>query len=198
MKQTSSISLKSVLVAFSIALSLLLVTHLLKFPGSVAHLMDITNGQKTLDMQASVSTKETYDRLTAFGEIGRSSYKQTIVTIDIIFPISTFIFLFVLSKYSLQKFSFKRFFRNSVLSLSISYVAFDFLENLSILILLTHFPDRLEFLANNVGYLTLGKKISMTMAFFIPLALIIISKIKFFTEAYHYSNVSKGSQYFQD
>lgn len=58
-------------VAFLIVLSLFIVTHIFRFPGSVGYLSEITHGQKTLDLQASFSSTETYQRLEAFGEMGR-------------------------------------------------------------------------------------------------------------------------------
>ncbi len=96
--------LKSVIAYFIILLSIFIVTHLLKFPGSVAYLMDITHGQKMLDNKASFSSGETYQRLETFGEPGRKMYMQTILTVDLIFPISMFLFLFSFSKYTSERF----------------------------------------------------------------------------------------------
>lgn len=82
------------LIAFLIVLFLFTITHLMKFPGSVGYLREISNGQKTLDLQASFSSTETYQRLNAFGEIGRQMYMRTMLTVDLVFPLSMFIFLF--------------------------------------------------------------------------------------------------------
>jgi hypothetical protein len=168
---------KSVLIAFLTAFSLFIITHLVEFPGSVAQLTEVIHGQKTLDLQGSFSSTETYDRLTAFGELGRASYIRTMMTVDLIFPISMFIFFLLFAKYSVQLFRINGIIRRSILSFSIGYVVLDFLENLFIFILLTNFPDRLDFPGTYVGFLTVGKRIFMIGAILIPLGLLVARKV---------------------
>ena len=164
-------------IAFLILLFLFVITHIIKFPGSVGYLKEITHGQKTLDMQASFASAETYQRLEAFGEVGRRMYMQTMLTVDLIFPLSMFIFLFLFSKYALQKVAMKRVFSKSLQALAIGYLTFDFLENVSIFILLNSFPNRLEFPGSYIGYLTVAKRMSMLGALFIPGVLLIGRKL---------------------
>lgn len=166
-----------VLIAFLIVLSLFIVTHIFKFPGSVGYLSEITHGQKTLDLQASFSSTATYQRLEAFGEIGRQMYMRTMLTVDLIFPVSMFIFLFLFSKYVSQRWGMKPAFGKALRSLSIAYVTLDFLENLTIFFLLSNFPDRLEFMGSYIGFLTVGKRISMMGAIFIPVILLVVGKV---------------------
>lgn len=173
----SSVKGRSVLIAFITVFFLFIVTHLVKFPGSVAHLTEVVHGQKTLDFQGSFSSNETYIRLTAFGELGRLSYMRTMMNVDLIFPISMFIFLFLFAKYSVQGFKLNGMIRKSILSFSIGYVTLDFLENLFIFILLRNFPNHLDFLATYVGFLTVGKRIFMIGAFFIPVTLLAVKKV---------------------
>ena len=139
--------------------------------------MEVTHGQNTLDLQASFSSVETYQRLEAFGEIGRQMYMRTMLTVDLIFPLSMFIFLFLFSKYTSQRWAMNSAFAKSLLSLSIAYITLDFLENLTIFFLLSNFPDRLKFMSSNIGYLTVGKRISMIGAIFIPVGLLAIGII---------------------
>ena len=171
------ISPKSVFLAFLVVLSIFFATHLIKFPGSVAYLMEITEGQKTFDLQGSFSNTETYDRLEAFGSFGRHTYIRTMLTVDLIFPISMFIFLILLAKYTSQQLRMKPLLAKSLRSFSIAYLALDFLENVSIFILLINFPNRLEFLGSYIGYITLGKRISMMGALFLPAGLFSFRKI---------------------
>lgn len=166
-----------VLIALVILLSLFSITHLLKFPGSVGCLREITNGQNSFDLQASFSSTETYQRLEAFGEKGRQVYMQTMLTVDIIFPLSMFVFLLLMSKYTSQRWGMKPGVARLLSSLAIGYVVLDFLENLTIFFLLSNFPDRLEFLGSYIGYLTLGKRISMAGAIIIPIVLLAAGKI---------------------
>ena len=165
-------------IAFLILLFLCIITHIVKFPGSVSYLKEITHGQKTLDLQASFSTAETYQRLEAFGEVGRRLYMRTMLTVDLIFPLSMFIFLFLFSKYTLQKVAMKPVLGESLQALVIGYLTFDFLENVSIFIILNNFPDRLGFLGSYIGYLTVTKRISMMGALFIPVVLLTGRKLR--------------------
>jgi hypothetical protein len=174
----SSTGLKS-FIAFIFVLFLFTVTHVLKFPGSVGYLMEITHGLKTLDLQPSFSSGETYQRLEAFGEIGRQMYMRTMLTVDFIFPLSMFIFLFLFSKYTSERWAIKPVFAKSLLSLSIAYVMLDFLENVGIFFLLSNFPERLA-IASFIGYLTVGKRISMMGAIFIPAILLAVHKLSIF------------------
>ena len=165
------------LIAFATLLVLFTVTHVIKFPGSVGYLREITQGLKTLDLEASFSSAETYQRLESFGKIGRQMYMRTMLTVDIIFPISMFIFLFLFSKYASEKWGLKPVLGRALRSLSIAYVMFDFLENLTIFFLLSNFPNRLEILGSYIGFLTVGKRIAMMGAVFIPIMLLAIGKI---------------------
>ena len=169
-----------VIIAFSVVLLLFIVTHIIKFPGSVGYLNDLTGGLKTLDLQASFSSMETYQRLEAFGAYGRQMYLRTMLTVDLIFPLSMFIFLFLFSKYSSRLSKLSPVLSNVLSSLAITYVAFDFLENLTIFILLLRFPDRLEFMASHIGYLTAVKRITMAGGIFLPLILVLIKKLSLF------------------
>jgi len=82
--------LRTVALSFAVMLTVFAVTHLLRFPGSIRHLMDATGGRKILDMQPSSSADETYARLEAFGELGRELYLRAILTVDLVFPLSVF------------------------------------------------------------------------------------------------------------
>ena len=166
-----------VFIALLVVLLLFTITHIIKFPGSVGYLREITHGQKILDLQPSFSSAETYQRLEAFGEVGRQMYMRTMLTVDFIFPLSMFIFLFLFSTYASQLWRLKPAFYKALRSLSIAYVTLDFLENLTIFFLLLNFPDRLEFLGSYIGLITVGKRISMMGAIFIPAALLAVGKI---------------------
>ena len=149
---------RSVVFAFVFALATLLGTHLLKFPGSVGYLMERMNGEQMLDRQASHSSDEVYLRLERFGEANRALYLRTIVTVDFIFPLSFFVFLLLAARYvarPLQLFP-------------AAYLLFDFLENSSVLLLLSRYPERLPGVATCVGYFTRAKSISMTVALVLP------------------------------
>jgi hypothetical protein len=173
--------IKHVGFGFLLVVTLFILTHLIKFPGSVAYLKDVLEGQKTFDLQGSLSSAETYQRLDAFGQFGRKMYLQTMLTVDIVFPISMFILIFLLGKYSFQHFRINVAVENFLTSFSIGYVVFDFLENISIFILLSSFPSPHQIFASFLGYFTLLKRIGMIGALLIPSSILMIKLVVYIT-----------------
>jgi hypothetical protein len=164
--------LKPVLVSFAAFVVILVVTHAATFPGSLAHLMQVTHAQPILDLKPSFSSAETYQRLQDFGIDGRLAYLQTMLTIDTIFPISAFVFLFLLGRYAASRMRLSSSQARMLKALSIAYLALDFLENLTVVMLLVNYPDRIDVLAANIGFLSVGKRVSMFAAFGVPLLLL--------------------------
>lgn len=171
--------LQALALAFLFFAGVFLVTHLLKFPGSLAYLMELTHNQPILDLKASFSSAETYARLDAFGESGRSAYLRTMMTIDTIFPIAAFLFLFLLAKYAAEVVGLAAWQARALESLSIGYGILDFLENATVVLLLINYPEQMEFLAANIGFLTVGKRTCMLGALLLPLSLITLNRIAF-------------------
>ncbi|UPT75750.1 MAG: hypothetical protein M0D55_08805 [Elusimicrobiota bacterium] len=168
---------KSLLIAFAAVLVVFVITHALKFPGSLAHLMEATGGQKILDMQASFSSDETYRRLEAMGEHGRRMYLRTVLTIDLVFPLTVFAFFTVLARFTTDRLSMSPALRKALGAMPAAYLALDFIENAIVLALLWHFPARLELLGGAIGYFTRGKRIAMLLAMFLPPALFLKAKV---------------------
>lgn len=167
---------KTVVIAFLLLILVFGVTHIVKFPGSVAYLREVTHGQAMLDMQASFSAQETYQRLEAFGDVGRRMYMRTILTVDFIFPLTVFMFLFLWSRYASDRIGMRPSLGKALVGVTIAYVTLDFLENLFIITMLNSFPRRLEFLGAFIGYLTVGKRISMFGALGLPAILLLSAK----------------------
>lgn len=165
--------LRTVIISFLIFLTIFVLTHALKFPGSLAYLMQLTHGQPILDLKASFSSIETYQRLDAFGAAGRQMYLVTMLTIDTVFPLSVFAFLFLLAKYTYQQFEFPKHLKRVLAGIPIIYVLSDFLENAIIAILLTQYPAHWDFLAANIGYITTLKRMMQMAGLFIPLFMLL-------------------------
>lgn len=168
---------RSVLIAFSAVLVVFVITHAVKFPGSLAYLMEATGGQKILDMQASFSSAETYQRLEAMGEFGRKMYLRTVLTIDLVFPLTVFAFFTVLAGFSRERLRMSPALDKALRVMPAAYLALDFIENAIILALLWNYPERLEFLGGAIGYFTRGKRIAMMLAMFLPPALFLKAKM---------------------
>lgn len=169
---------RTVVLSFAVMFTAFVVTHLLWFPGSIRHLMEVTGGRKILDMQASGSADETYARLEAFGELGRAFYLRAILTVDLFFPLSVFVFLLLLARFVSERAQLPGALKRALKLLPVAYVLLDFLENASVLLMLQHYPDRLELLAGSVGYLTRGKRVSMVAALLLPIILGLVMKLR--------------------
>lgn len=168
---------RHVALAFLLLLATFAVTHLLSFPGSLAHFREATGGLKILDMSASSSATETYERLSAMGDIGRALYMRLIVTIDIVFPLAMLAFLLVFARFAAQRAEL-RVWASRLLALPpLLYFGFDLLENASVLAMLVEYPDRLEGVASIIGDLTRGKRIAMMVAFLAPVGVIVGSRV---------------------
>jgi hypothetical protein len=167
-----------VLAAFLLMLAVFGATHLLSFPGSVAHFKAVTGGQKILDMQASVSADETYQRLEAMGEGGRELYLRLILTVDIVFPLAVLLFSFVLARFAAERAKLKGWSRAMLVALPLVYWGFDLLENISVAVMLLQYPHRVDWLAGTIGYLTKSKRLFMVLAFVVPLVLLAVVSVR--------------------
>jgi hypothetical protein len=164
---------KHVALAFVAAMAVFTVTHVLDFPGSIHRLMQVTGGIKILDMQPSFSSDETHARLAAMGDMGREMYLRSVLTVDAVFPVAVFVFLFLWAKLVAQRLggpmgAALRFFAPA-------YLVLDFVENMLIFALLKSFPDRLELVGSLIGYLTVAKRGSMIAAFVLPAVGLIVA-----------------------
>jgi len=167
---------RHVALAFFILLVTFAVTHLLSFPGSIAHFREATGGQKILDMRASSSAAETYERLSAMGEIGRALYLRLVVTIDIVFPLAMLAFLLMFAWFAAHREGLPVWAARLLALPPLLYFGLDLLENASVLAMLLQYPDRLDGVAWIVGHLTRGKRASMIVALLAPVVLIVGSR----------------------
>jgi hypothetical protein len=162
---------RSVIVAFAVAATAFVMTHLLPVPGSVHQLMAATGGQPIFDMQPSFSVDETYARLATFGETGRAMYSRTLITTDVIFPVCVVAFLFLLGRYTATKLAAPPLTRALLMGLPLAYFALDLIENASIFALLSSYPERNELIASCLPYLTTAKRIAQAASILLPTAL---------------------------
>jgi|SRR5690554_346906 len=155
-------------VAFILVFS---ITHFAKFPGSVEYFKEITNDQPLLDLKPEFSKSGVYERLESFGNEGRTAYLQLLPTIDLIFPISAFIFFLMLGRLAAERYDqpFCSRFYWAVPSL---YLLMDFLENAFIVLMLIKYPERLDSVASMLGFITVIKRILMIFSIGSPLILL--------------------------
>jgi hypothetical protein len=154
------------------ALAVVLVVHFVKFPGSVPDFREVTRGGILLDASPAFTSDATYQRLAEYGEAGRRNYAFRNVTVDVLLPLSVLPFLVLLTFRAVHVFAPGATLRLMLLSLPFLYVAFDFIENATVLRLLAMYPDRMTLLAGTLPYVTLVKRAMSLFAIGLPVALI--------------------------
>lgn len=171
-------SLRSVLIAFAILIAVFIATHVLPMPGSLREVMATAGGQTILDQKPAFSTEEVYQRLDAFGPTGREQYRWFLVTTDVAFPLTLLAFLFLLARYTSQQLAPQPAQRSLLLIFPVAFFVFDMIENLSIFLMLSDYPERHELTGDLLGYVTVVKRLSMYAAIVLPLVLFLLAGIR--------------------
>jgi len=153
------------------------VTHFAVFPGSLAYFKQVTRGQHILDLKPEFTTAAVYKRLDAFGEEGRQAYLQTMKTIDTIFPLSVFGFLFMFGRLASQKINTNLYARFYWVIPAL-YLSMDFTENIAIITLISNYPTQLTFISSILGYISVTKRVSMLISLFTPILIVLYCAIK--------------------
>lgn len=160
-------------VSLIIALMVVIVIHGFNFKGSVPHFLEITGNQVLLDIKPSFNLDETYQRLENFGVEGRELYKHRILTADVVLPLSVFWFLILFMSKATEKLALRKKLKWSLLALPFGFLIFDFAENISLYVMISHYPERMPLLATILPYFTSVKRASSLVAIFFPLVLLI-------------------------
>lgn len=171
-------SLRSVLIAFVILIAVFIATHALPIPGSLSDVMAAAGGQTILDQKPAFSSEEVYRRLDAFGPTGRERYRWFLATTDVIFPLTLLAFLFLLARYTSQQLGPPQALRGLLLLFPVAFFVFDMIENLSIFLMLSDYPERHQLTGGLLGYVTSIKRLSMYAAIVLPLVLFLLAGIK--------------------
>jgi hypothetical protein len=79
------------------------------------------------------------------------------------------------------------FLRVSLLVVPFAYVLFDLAENAAVLVLLVNYPERLNFLARALPYVTSVKRVASLLAIFVPL---LIFGARLLREKFHRAEAS--------
>lgn len=169
-----------ILYVTSLLLAVLVVfaVHSLDFPGSVPNFERLSGGGVLLDVKPSFSEDMTYQRLSEYGDEGRKNYVFRNLTVDVVLPLAVFPALFLLMRHALKRFSLGRIAKAFLLSLPFLYVAFDLVENGTVLALLGYFPDRMHLLAGILPYITMVKRTASLLALAIPLVVLGVALVQ--------------------
>jgi hypothetical protein len=177
-RRLSSGSGGTVAVAFLIFLTIFIVTHVFKFPGSLAYYMEVSGGQKILDMSPSFNSSEVYQRLDAMGDVGRNAYFRLILTIDFVFPVAVLMFLFTWSRFLTVRSDIGTKAQLVLGALPFVYFSADLIENISALIILWHYPNPISIVGAGVGFFTVIKRSAMMLSLFLPLSIFLAQVLR--------------------
>jgi hypothetical protein len=159
-------------LATLVAVVVVFAVHFLDFPGSVPRFEKLSHGGVLFDVAPAGTVNATYERLSGFGEAGRSSYMLRNATVDVLLPLSLLPFLVLLMLRALRRRGWSRFVKGSLLAIPFVYVGFDLLENAVVLNLLANYPARAPFLAMLLPYVTVVKRAASLLAIFLPIGLL--------------------------
>jgi hypothetical protein len=154
--------------AFVAALAIFVVTHMSPLPGGLPELTSAAGGQSILDQRPAFSSDAVYERLDAFGENGRRLYRRFTITTDVVFPLGLGTFLFLLARFAVDRATPRRVLGTLLPALPILWFACDMTENLTIFSLLSRYPERREFLASYLGFVTRTKQALLVTSFALP------------------------------
>jgi hypothetical protein len=168
---------RGVAIAFAVMIVVFTTTHVASFPGTVSHFREVTNGQVILDLRASSSADETWQRLDAMGEAGRDAYLKLIGVVDVVFPLSVTAALLALALFVAERMTLRRSLTVALASLPLIYLLLDLAENVLVLRMLLAFPERLAIEGELVGWLTRAKRGTEIAALLLPLAALLLSSV---------------------
>ena len=163
---------RTFITAMAGALLVFFAVHFMDFQGSVPRFKEVSQGGALLDVSPSFSVDEIYRRISDYGEAGRRSYSFRNVTVDVLLPLSLLPFLLLLMLKAVNPLKLSRSSQALLLSFPVVYVVFDLAENTVVLILLAHFPERMDKLAAILPYVTSVKRLGSLLAIFVPLGIL--------------------------
>lgn len=150
-------SAKAVALAFAVFALVFVFTHLLSHTSGAHSLSVHLGGQPIFDQRPSFSSVQVYDRLTAFGEEGRSMYQKFTYTDDVVFPLSLLVFVYFLGRFVGDRSAVGNGLRLVLLGLPLVWFGFDMLENAMVYQLIGQYPLTSETLGNLLGLVTVTK-----------------------------------------
>jgi hypothetical protein len=130
-----------------------------------------------LDAAPAFTPDAIYRRRAGYGDAGRQNYAFRNVTTDVLLPLSLLPFLVLLIGRAVARFSVSQFQRGLLLSVPVVYVAFDLLENASVIALVARYPERMN-VATSLPYTTLVKRAASLLALVIPLTMFAVHLVR--------------------
>lgn len=168
----SGVTIKVLLGAFVIFAIVFIGTHFFEIPRSSMAVTKALNGLEIFDKKPSYTSNDVYSRIESFPEYGRVLYKQFTYTIDILFPVTLFVFLFLLARFVVKRTTLSIPSSFFVMALPALWLSMDFIENAMVFNLLNNFPLKKPALAGSLGYVTITKFVLLLSSILTPTVLL--------------------------
>ena len=127
-------------------------------------LLDLAGGRNALTFQTGYTPDDAYALLTHWGPVGRHDQLRFTLTLDVLVPPATWMFLTLALLYVTRPFAAARWQRLLAVLLPSAYLAFDYGENVAILAMISAFPNRVDGVAAVGGTLWTGKTVTSDLA----------------------------------
>lgn len=170
-------SMSKLFYTFFIFLLVFITTHFYEVPYGSKQISRLLDGQEIFDKKPIFTSQAVYAKIASFPEFGIEAYKVFTYTIDIIFPISFFFFLFTLAQFIVRRVKIPTLLQSSIVILPVFWIASDIIENGIIYSLLSNYPHRLDVLAEMLGYVSSVKFGLLFLSIIAPLTSFIFSKL---------------------
>ena len=127
-------------------------------------LLDLAGGRNVLTFRTGYTPDDAYALLTYWGTVGRHDQLLFTLTLDVLVPPATWLFLTLALLYVTRPFAAAGWQRLLAVLLPTAYLAFDYGENMAILAMVSAFPNRVDAVAAVGGALWTGKTVTSDLA----------------------------------
>ncbi len=157
-----------VIAALVVALVLLLAANAFSsyfYELTAGHgLLDLAGGRNALTFRTGYTPDDAYALLTHWGTVGRHDQLLFTLTLDVLVPPATWLFLTLALLYLTRPFAAARWQRLLAVLLPTAYLACDYGENVAILAMVSAFPNRVDGVAAVGAALWAGKTVTSDLA----------------------------------
>jgi len=169
-------SKNKLLYTFLIFILVFIITHLFEIPWGSKQVSSLLNGQEIFDKKPLFSSDEVYAKIGTFSEEGLKVYQRFTYTVDIVFPVSFFVFLLTFAQFVAYRIKKSKLIYRIIIGFPTLWLITDLLENLIIYIILSNYPTRYDFLGGIIGAVSATKFTLLFCSIIIPLIFWGISK----------------------
>jgi len=140
-----------------VLLLIFLLFNVLIIPPDIAHFQAISQGAGLLDMLDSYTPDQLYTHLTKFDAAGRQLYILHELTLDVLYPLISALLFSLSSAYLLKRALPTTSPLHALALIPFFVLIMDYLENISLVIVMVVYPARVDGLAQAAKLFTVSK-----------------------------------------